>query len=66
MHRHSAYCTAVSLHSTAMGLGTCWGMFLKVAGWRTASPSGKKAWSKEEWDIHMSVHVRDQMDLTAC
>lgn len=49
-----------------MGLGTCWGMFLKVAGWRTASPNGKKAWSKEEWDIHMSVHVRDQMDLTAC
>lgn len=56
-------CTAAA---TATRSGTCQGVSLVVVGWGAAPPRGRKPWSREGLDIHVSVHVRGWMDVTAC
>lgn len=51
------YCLSLCT-DTATCIGMCQGVSLKVVGWGTASRRGRKAWSKEELDIYVSVHVR--------
>lgn len=64
--RQRVLCCVSLCTATATRSGTCQGVSLAVVGWGAASPRGRKPWSGEELDMHVSVHVRGRMELTPC